>query len=152
MSWPEDALWVLSLTLDSNLDTVSDAEEQVRRFAQDAGFEESDRYFIGLAFREILINAIKHGNRFDPNKKAGAGVSTNGKDLTIEVTDEGDGFRVENVPDPRLAENLERPSGRGIAMARAVMDELSIEANSPNGTRVRMLKRVPPRPASQVVR
>jgi serine/threonine-protein kinase RsbW len=138
-----NSLPAFSSTLDSVVESVDGAEESVRRFAQHAGFEESDQYFIGLAVREILINAIKHGNRFDQSKKVGLRLATNGGDLTIEVTDQGEGFRIESVPDPHLPENLERRSGRGIAMALAIMDEFSVDRNSPAGTHVRMAKRLP---------
>lgn len=140
-----DSMPVFSSTFESRVESVDEAEESVRRFAQDVGFEESDQYFIGLAAREILINAIKHGNRFDRNKKVGLRLSQNGEDFTIEVTDQGDGFRIESVPDPHLPENRERRSGRGITIALAVMNEFSVDRNHPNGTHIRMVKRLPPR-------
>jgi serine/threonine-protein kinase RsbW len=133
---------VFSSTLDSVVESVDGAEESVRRCAQDAGFGESDQFFIGLAIREILINAMKHGNRFDPGKKVGFEVSVDGQDLIMDVTDQGAGFELAAVPDPLRPENLERLSGRGIAMARKIMDEVSVTANSPCGSHVRMVKRL----------
>ena len=133
---------VFSSTLDSAVESVDGAEESVRRCAHDAGFSESDQFFIGLAIREILINAMKHGNRFDPVKKVGFEVSVDGQDLIMDVTDQGAGFELEAVPDPLRPENLERKSGRGIAMARNIMDELSVTANSPCGSHVHMVKRL----------
>jgi serine/threonine-protein kinase RsbW len=123
---------------------VSSATESVDRFAEDVGFEESDRYFICAAVREILSNAIKHGNCFDPSKKVSLSLSENGSDLTIEVTDQGEGFQLENVPDPLLAENLARTSGRGIKIARSIMDDFSVKRLE-GGTQVRMVKRLPAR-------
>ena len=134
---------VFSSTLQSEVELVDDVEESVRRFAHDVGFEEADRYFIGLAVREMLINAIKHGNRFDKNKSVGLRLSRNGAGITIEITDQGEGFRLESVPDPHLPENQERSSGRGIAIAVAVMDEFSVSRNSSGGTQVRMVKHLP---------
>jgi len=133
---------VFSSTLDSVVESVDGAEESVRRCANDAGFGESDQFFIGLAVREILINAMKHGNRFDPGKKVGFNVSVDGRDLVMDVTDQGSGFKLEAVPDPTRPENLERKSGRGIDMARKIMDEVSVTANSPCGSHVRMVKRL----------
>jgi serine/threonine-protein kinase RsbW len=133
---------VFSSTLDSVVDAVDGAEESARRCAHDAGFGEADQFFIGLAIREILINAMKHGNRFDPGKKVGFEVSLDGQDLIMDVTDQGAGFEIEAVPDPLRAENLERKSGRGIAMARKIMDQVSVTANSPCGSHVRMVKRL----------
>jgi serine/threonine-protein kinase RsbW len=133
---------VFSSTLDSVVESVDGAEECARRCAHDAGFGESEQFFIGLAIREILINAMKHGNRFDPGKKVGFEMSLDGQDLIMDVTDQGAGFDIETVPDPLRAENLERKSGRGIAMARKIMDEISVTANSPCGSHVRMVKRL----------
>jgi serine/threonine-protein kinase RsbW len=133
---------VFSSTLDSVVDSLDGAEDSVRRCAEEAGFGESEQFFIGLAVREILVNAMKHGNRFDPDKKVGFEVSRNGEELIIDVTDQGEGFQLENVPDPLLPENVERTSGRGISMARRIMDEVSVTGNSPCGSRVRMVKRL----------
>lgn len=134
----------ISSTLDSRVEVVDVAEESVRLFAEEAGFAEDDKYFIGLAAREVLINAIKHGNRFDRHKKVGLKMSRNAARVIIEVTDEGDGFQLDAVPDPRLSENRERRSGRGIAMAIAIMDEFVVARNLPQGTHVRMSKRRQP--------
>lgn len=129
-------------TLDSRVESVDLAEEAVRRFTLEAGFDESDQYFIGLAAREILMNAVKHGNGFDANKKVAVRLSKDEENLTIEVSDEGTGFQMESVPDPRAPENQQRRSGRGLAIALAIMDEFRVEKNSPNGTHVRMMKRI----------
>jgi serine/threonine-protein kinase RsbW len=130
----------ISSSFESTLEAVDAAEGTVRRFAQDAGFDEDSVYFIGLASREILVNAVGHGNRFDSNKKVTLRLSLRGNRLTIEVLDEGDGFQLDSVPDPRLEENRERLSGRGIAMAVGIMDEFYAEKNVPNGTHIRMIK------------
>jgi len=132
----------VSTTLNSTLEAVEAAEEFVRRFAQDAGFRDDGLYFMGLAAREILINAVAHGNRFDLNKKVTLRLSVDSGRFVIEVLDEGDGFQLDAVPDPRLVENRDRQSGRGIAMARAIMDEFFVEKNVPRGTHIRMVKQL----------
>lgn len=129
--------------LDSTIQSVDDVEESVRQFARESGFPESDQYFIGLATREILLNAVRHGNRFDGEKKVGLRMARSAAALTIEVTDEGEGFELERVPDARLPENRERKSGRGLTIAHAIMDEFSVGKNSPGGAHVRMGKRLP---------
>jgi serine/threonine-protein kinase RsbW len=132
-----------SATLDSVVEAVDSAEASLCAFAAKAGFGESDVYFMGLAVREVVVNAIKHGNRFDPDKKVGLKISLVGRDLVVEVTDQGEGFRLENVPDPLAPENRERESGRGIMMATRIMDEFSVTPNSPSGSCIRMAKRLP---------
>jgi serine/threonine-protein kinase RsbW len=130
-------------TLDSKLESVETFEGMVREFSRESGFEDEDQYFIELAAREIVINAIKHGNRFDPGKKVEVSLARDQEYMTIEVRDEGDGFRLDDVPDPRAPENQQKRSGRGIAMTLAIMDEFFVEKNRPHGTHIRMLKALP---------
>jgi serine/threonine-protein kinase RsbW len=137
----EHEMTVMS-TFESSVESVDVAEAEVRRFTLEAGFDDSDQYFIGLAAREILINAVKHGNGFDRNKKVSVRMSRNSESLTIEVFDEGEGFQLEKVPNPLAPENLQRQSGRGITIALAIMDEFFVEKNQPHGTHIRMLKHI----------
>ncbi len=44
------------------------------------------------------------------------------KTFDIYISDEGDGFDPQAVPDPTAQENLEIPNGRGIMLMRAYMD------------------------------
>lgn len=127
-------------SLESVLESVEVAEEAVKRFAGEAGFEESDQFFLGLAVREVVINAIVHGNRRDPSKRVRFGLSMEDQTLSIEVADEGNGFQLESVEDPGLPQNQNRPSGRGVTMAMAIVDEFHAKGNVPTGTRIQMKK------------
>jgi serine/threonine-protein kinase RsbW len=131
----------VTLTLESRVETVDGAEETARAFAGRNGFSEGDQYFIGLAIREILVNAIKHGNRFDPSKVVTMQLSGEPGELIVDVCDEGEGFQLAGLPDPLAEENLERRSGRGVAMAKTIMDTLTVDRAQPRGAHVRMSKR-----------
>jgi serine/threonine-protein kinase RsbW len=134
----QPAAWTTSL--ESVLESVEVAEEAVKLFAKEAGFGESEQFFLGLAVREIVINAIVHGNRRDASKRIGFGLSMEDQTLSIEVSDEGNGFQIESVEDPGLPQNQDRPSGRGITMAMAIVDEFHVQGNTPTGTRIHMKK------------
>ena len=56
-------------TLDSTLETVEKAEETARSVAQGAGFENEEIDRIAMAVREAAVNAVLHGNAYDPAKK-----------------------------------------------------------------------------------
>jgi serine/threonine-protein kinase RsbW len=71
---------------------------------------------------EALVNAIKHGNRMDPNKSVRIACRISHRKIRIEIEDQGSGFQPESVPDPTADENLERPCGRGIMLMRAFMN------------------------------
>ena len=61
----------------------------------------------------------------------------NSQRAEIVITDEGQGFRPKEIPDPTADENIEKPSGRGIMLIHAYMDEI---AYNESGNQVRMVK------------
>jgi serine/threonine-protein kinase RsbW len=87
-----------------------------------------DVFGVRLALEEALVNAIKHGNRMDPQKKVYIGCWISVERVRIHIQDEGGGFRLEDVPDPTAEENLERPCGRGIMLMRSFMTHIEYNA------------------------
>jgi serine/threonine-protein kinase RsbW len=131
------------LLLDSTLEGVDEGENLVRAVLQQSRLTEDDRHWVLLAVREVLVNAVAHGNRFDSAKKVSLRMSRGENNVAIEIGDEGDGFEPRSVPDPKLAQNLEKQSGRGLLIARSILDELTISRREPRGTLVYMSKRIP---------
>ncbi len=128
--------------LESTLDSVDTAEATTLAMAEKLGFDEDDLHKIGMAVREAMVNAVVHGNRYSARKKVHFSVSPAGGALTIEIGDEGEGFDRAKLPDPLAEENLLRHSGRGLLLIEAFMDECSVRQRTPNGTAVRMVKRI----------
>ena len=128
------------VVLDSTLESVDQAEEIVVRAARSVGFDEDEQHQIGIAVRESMVNAVAHGNRYSARKKVHLVVSGGKAGIVIEIDDEGKGFDMDEVPDPREGDNILRQSGRGLLMIRAFMDELEIKRREPQGTHVRMAK------------
>lgn len=100
------------------------------------GWPSSDWFGVHLAIEEALINAIKHGNQYDPNKVVEISCRIDATMLRIEVGDQGQGFDLTAVPDCNDPENLEHCSGRGTLLMRSFM---RIEYVPP-GNRVIMCK------------
>jgi serine/threonine-protein kinase RsbW len=134
------------LALDSSLQSVDRAEDVVLQAAREMGFHDDDQHRIGIAVRECMVNAVAHGNRYSAKKKVRLRVSWNKSAIEIDIEDEGDGFDMGNVPDPRDEANLMRHSGRGLLMIRAFMDRLEFRKREPRGTGVRMIKILRPAP------
>jgi len=130
--------------LDSTLDSVDTAENQVLRVAEEIGFPEDDLHQIGMAVRETMVNAVVHGNRYNARKKVHLTVSGARNHLTIVIRDEGEGFEREMIPDPLAEENLLKQSGRGLLLIQAFVDEFEIRRRQPKGTEVRMVKYLEP--------
>lgn len=103
----------------------------------DLGYSERCSFAIRLALEEGLINAIQHGNKGDQGKSVDVVYDADEKRIEITITDQGEGFDPETIPDPTVDENLEKPTGRGIMLMRAYMDEVHF---SQHGKRVILTK------------
>lgn len=128
----------------STLDSVDLAEGEILKAAENAGFDEDDRHRIGMAVRECMVNAVVHGNRYNRNKKVHvqAAMDQPAGIFTIRITDQGEGFEMQEVPDPLHDTNLLRHSGRGLFLMGAFMDDLKVRKLSPAGTEVTLVKRI----------
>ena len=101
------------------------------------GYNDAAAFSIRLALEEGLINAIKHGNSYDPNKIVEVLFDITPQRVAISITDQGRGFDPSAVPDPRTDENIDKPCGRGIMLMRAFMDDVQYNCR---GNQVRMVK------------
>jgi serine/threonine-protein kinase RsbW len=131
----------VSYTFDSTLKTVDNAEQEASRIATQAGFDEDQVLQISMAVREAAVNAVLHGNAYDPGKKVSLDFETTVDDLIITIRDQGKGMDLEKIPDPLAPENLLKTSGRGIFLIRSFMDEVEIHP-SRTGTEIKLVKHV----------
>src|ERR1700741_2957866 len=131
----------VSYTLDSTLETVNSAEETAGRMAAEAGFDDEDVMKISMAVREAAVNAVLHGNAYDPGKKVTLAFERTAQDLVITIRDQGKGLDPNKIPDPLASENLLKTSGRGIFIIRSFMDEVQIHP-SHTGTEIKLIKHV----------
>jgi serine/threonine-protein kinase RsbW len=104
-------------------------------------FEEEDCHRIAMAVREAAVNAVLHGNAYDPKKKMTVSFENTGDSLVIKIADQGRGLRDEDIPDPLSEENLLKQSGRGIFLIRSFMDEVQIRQLQP-GTEITLVKHI----------
>jgi serine/threonine-protein kinase RsbW len=114
-------------------------EQTAEQLAIKAGFGEEDLHKITMSVREAAVNAVLHGNAYDPGKKITVAYETSPDTLAITISDEGQGLDPETVPDPLAEENLLKTSGRGIFLIRSFMDEVKIRDLHP-GTEIRLVK------------
>jgi serine/threonine-protein kinase RsbW len=131
----------VSYTLDSTLETVDSAEQAAGKAATEAGFDEDEVMRISMAVREAAVNAVLHGNAYDPGKKVSLVLERTAVDLVITIRDQGTGLDMSKLPDPLAAENLLKTSGRGIFLIRSFMDEVQIHP-SQTGTEIKLIKHV----------
>jgi len=131
----------VSYTLESTLDSVNMAEQAADHMAIRAGFDEDERHRIAMAVREAAVNAVLHGNAYDPKKKVTVSFENTGQDFIVTIADQGSGLDPGNVPDPLDPQNLLKQSGRGIFLIRSFMDEVRFRTLDP-GTEITLIKHV----------
>jgi serine/threonine-protein kinase RsbW len=111
-----------------------------------AAFDEDSIHWIGVAVRESVINAIKHGNREAPDKFVTVEFAFSPADAPTEfivrVTDQGQGFEPLQIADPLAPENILKSSGRGIFFMRSFMDDVQLQRAPDGGMEVRMVKKL----------
>jgi len=116
------------------------------RMGQMAAFDEDAIHWIGVAVRESVINAIKHGNREHPAKlvtiEFAFTPTEDPTELVVRVTDQGEGFEPEAIADPLAPENILKSSGRGIFFMRSFMDDVQLNRAPEGGMEVRMVKKL----------
>lgn len=139
MSRPESQFHLALGSRFENIELVQVVlDESLRRLACD----DDTRYWVGIAVREAVANAIKHGNHQDPAKKVEIELRVDGEDLVIRVLDEGIGFDPDRVANPLAPENLLKPDGRGIFYMGKFMDGVEYRFRDNGGTEVTLRKRI----------
>ncbi len=124
------------------LDFVQVVCDQVGRMS---GLDEDALHWVSVAVRESVINAIKHGNGNDEQKRVFVEFTplhAETPGISIRVRDEGEGFDPEGLPDPLAPENMLKASGRGIFLIKNFMDEMRLQRAPEGGMEMVMVKRV----------
>ncbi len=132
--------------METLLESVDLAEDITMRVADAAGFDEEQRYRIGMSVREGVINAYQYGNQAERDRKIVLTLELTPEKLVIRVLDQGPGFSLADVPDPLAEENLLKTSGRGLFLMKAFMDEFAVNPGPAGGAELVMAKRYPAGP------
>ena len=122
-----------------------DAAERIQSFLihLECELSEDMRRTVSLALRELLMNAVEWGGKLDPNRKVRIAYIRLSRMLLYRVVDPGAGFSFDGLKHAVAghtagemaqvvtfrAEMGMRPGGFGIAMARAIADELLYSEN-----------------------
>jgi serine/threonine-protein kinase RsbW len=134
------------LQIHSNFELLDFVQVVSDRMGQLAGLDEDAVHWIGVAVRESVINAIKHGNREDYGKivtvEFAMAPSKDPSELVVRVLDQGEGFDPEEIADPLAPENILKSSGRGIFFMRNFMDDVTLKRAAEGGMEVRMVKKL----------
>jgi serine/threonine-protein kinase RsbW len=133
----------LSFKLSSTMQSVGEVEATAEKLACEAGLDEDERFRVTKAVREAAVNAVLHGNEYDPAKQITASFENTGRALVFVIADQGKGLDPNTLPDPLAPENLLRGTGRGIFLIRSFMDEVHFRQLHP-GTELTLVKHLAP--------
>jgi serine/threonine-protein kinase RsbW len=133
----------LSFKLSSTMESVGEVEATAEKLAREAGLDEDERFRVTMAVREAAVNAVLHGNEYDPAKQITASFENTGLALIFTIADQGKGVDPDSLPDPLAPENLLRGTGRGIFLIRSFMDEVHFRQLHP-GTELTLVKHLAP--------
>ncbi len=146
--------------LPTDLGLISKAADELEKRLAQVGWPEDSVIDMSTAFREVLINAIVHGNlelndeskshdnekweevvkRLNPktDKKVYIDLEITPEEVVIKVKDEGRGFDPNKVSDMTSPEGLSKPTGRGMAFMQLYFDKVSFDKENKTVTLKKM--------------
>jgi len=121
----------------SSINSIKLIEPIIYQVKKTVTIPDSIIYNILIAVTEAVNNAIIHGNKQNITKQVLIKLLANIHELVIEVTDEGSGFEIDSLADPRIPENLLKANGRGVFIIKELSNESKFDI-SEKGTTVTM--------------
>ncbi|MBT4530818.1 MAG: ATP-binding protein [Phycisphaerae bacterium] len=118
-------------------ESFDEVQEMVIQLMEEAKYTDHDLFSVRVAFEEALANALLHGHLGDEEAEIEVLWCVTKEQVEIQVIDQGRGYDPEAIPDPTATENLTLPSGRGLAMIRAFMSEVSLNERGNHVTMIR---------------
>ncbi len=114
----------LSLEFNSEIIFLELVDFAVETLLKGIDLDEKLLFRISFSVRECVINAIKHGNRFQRDKGVFVDLYLEEKIFKCSIKDMGEGFNLEKVSDPLEEKNLLKPDGRGLFLVKNFMDDI----------------------------
>jgi anti-sigma regulatory factor (Ser/Thr protein kinase)/CheY-like chemotaxis protein len=162
-SW-DDGIEVVSATpewirINARCD-IKTADRVLQFFDEIAELPNPERSSVGIAFHEMLMNAIEHGGGLDPNKQVEISYLRVCHMVKCRISDPGEGFTLDEVPHAAVANppddplhhmeyreaNAMRPGGFGVLVAQRLVDELVYNEQGNEVALIKYLDREPRAP------
>jgi anti-sigma regulatory factor (Ser/Thr protein kinase) len=89
------------------------------------------------AVGEATMNAMEHGNRYDPDLPVAIQVRASSERLTVSITDHGGGQEIPDGEAPDLEAKLaglQSPRGWGLFLIRSMVDEMHVTSDEVHHT------------------
>ena len=121
---------MLKRKLQSKTQSVQELEQIVQYIAREMDLSAEKFGDIYISLTEAITNAIRHGNAEDENKFIELEIIKKAPtSVAFRITDQGQGFDYQNLPDPTSDENLRACGGRGVMIMQELSDEMHFQNN-----------------------
>ena len=117
----------LHLKLSSTFDNLERAVNEAEGFMSRMTTDEELAYRVVLLTSEAVTNAMEHGNKWNADKHITLELIATRDRIELKVSDEGEGFESDDVPDPRYGDNVLNGRGRGLFFMEELASELHLE-------------------------
>ena len=119
----------MTLRIHSSSKSIADLEIYVKNLFVKYELEHDLYPNILISLTEAVNNAIKHGNRSDHSKAVYIGTRRRRDRVCCIITDEGNGFDYNSLPDPTTPDNIEKIGGRGVFLMHQLSDHIKFLNN-----------------------
>jgi serine/threonine-protein kinase RsbW len=119
----------LSIVVSSSIKNVVQVEQYAEKLKNYYSISLEKYPDILISLTEAVNNAIIHGNNQDRKKRVTIHSTRTPKGLVIIVSDEGNGFNPNNLPDPTCPEQICECGGRGVFLMKELCDKVSFVNN-----------------------
>lgn len=130
------------IEIDSSVQQIARVQRVLGEALTEHGVDARRRDELELAVGEAVANAIVHGNGSQPGRRVRVDIILDAGELTVDVGDEGAGFDPAALPDPRAAERLLEPRGRGVLLMTGAVDQVLCLPRDGGGSLVRLRARL----------
>jgi serine/threonine-protein kinase RsbW len=120
----KDSIRVEKLELPSTLKNVTKLEDFIENIFLYNNYISLSHGNILIPIVEAFNNAVLHGNKLDETKTVSISMEITDDFIVFSISDQGNGFEHNNIPDPTLPSNLERINGRGIYLMKCLTDSV----------------------------
>lgn len=121
------------IELPSRIDSMHRVEAMIDDIGTSLGLGDDIKNNMLVAVSEAVKNAIELGNKNNPSQSVLLQVDKKESEVIFTIKDQGEGFDFNNVADPTDPANIEKITGRGIFLMKALADSVEF---SDNGSKV----------------
>jgi serine/threonine-protein kinase RsbW len=116
------------LKIESKVNNLRVVEKVIDEVTSELGISQDNYGKILVSTMEGVNNAIMHGNKSEPEKLVDIEIEFKKNELRIKISDEGEGFRPQDIPDPTMPGNIELLNGRGVFLMSHLADEINFSS------------------------